>query len=173
MTPINTADELLKRIKYIHYSAYKLCKQSFNHYFPNPGNIGVFCHFDNEYEFLVKLRTQLTEASSEPNRKYFRLHEPIIFPANRDAPEVAYTYLYIRKPDPTPYGQYLGDVDFYTEDAQYNELIKQVEKQEIPGVSLYEQPGVGTMVQLASPDIDIVAYVSTREKTQKVRFRYN
>jgi len=109
-SPIKSQEELFETIKHIHLECYKLCKQSFDKYLPNAGNIGVFCHYEDEYEYLTDLRKKLTESSDNINQKYFRLHRPIVIPAKDDVPETTYTYLYIRRPD--PYRSQVGDVVF-------------------------------------------------------------
>lgn len=116
-SPIKNKEELLEAIKHVHFECYKLCKQSFGYYLPNAGNMGIFCHYDDEYETLINIRQELTESSYNLNQKYFRLYDPIVIPATSDVPETAYTYLYIRKPD--PYRHHVGDVDFYLEPEKY------------------------------------------------------
>src|SRR3989344_4824468 len=106
-SPIKNQQELFEVIRQIHFGGYKLCKQSFGRYFPNAGNLGVFCHDDDEYEMLIKIRQEMTEPSDNPNQKYFKLYQPIIMSIKGDVPKTKYSYLYIRKPDPTPYGQHL------------------------------------------------------------------
>ena len=158
-------------IKHIHLSCYKLCKKSFGEYLLNAGNIGVFCHYDNEWEFLTKLRKQLTEASDNIDQKYFRLHEPIVIPAQGDIPETEYTYLYIRKPD--PYRHHVGDVDFHLEPEKYAELKKALlNKKAMKGARIFERPDLD-MIELFDPDVDALAYVSTSKMAKKVRIKQN
>jgi len=64
----------------------------------------------DEYEYLTKVREKLTESSDNLNQKYFKLHNPIVIPAQGDVPETAYDFLYIRQPD--PYRHHVGDLDF-------------------------------------------------------------
>lgn len=168
-SPIKNEGEMLEAIKHTHISCYKLCKQSFGKYLPNAGNIGVFCHYGGEYEFLTKLRERLTEESDNFNQKYFRLHKPIIIPAIDDIPETIYTYLYIRKPD--PYRFHVGDVDFVLEVDEYEELKKSLLNGEIiKGARIFERPDLD-MIELYDPDVDGLGYVSPREMTEKVRVK--
>lgn len=102
-SPIENKDQLLEAIKYIHLACHQLCKQSFGNYLPNAGNMGVFTHYNDEYDRLTKLREELTLPSDNPNQKYYQLHNPIVISAEGDIPETTYTYLYIRKPDPYRY----------------------------------------------------------------------
>lgn len=169
ISPIENKDQLLEAIKHIHFACYKLCKQSFGEYLPNAGNIGVFCHYDNEYKQLVTIRKELTEPSDDPNQKYFKLHEPIIISAQDDIPETTYTHLYIRKPD--PYRHHVGDVDFYLEPEQYNELKQSLlNGKVIKGARVFPRNDLD-MIELYDPDVDALGYVSTNTMTEKVKIK--
>lgn len=166
-SPIKNEDVLLEAIKYVHFACFELCKQSFDKYLPVAGNMGVFCHYDDEYKFLIELRKKLTEESDNVNQKYFRLHKPIIVPARGDVPETTYTFLYIRKPD--PYRFHVGDVDFVLDEDKYQELKKSLQAGKvIKGARIFERPDLD-MVELYDPDIDALGFVSPREMTEKVR----
>ncbi len=168
-SPIKNREELLETIKHIHFECYKLCKQSFGHYLPNAGNMGVFCHYDEEYERLIGIRKELTEPSNNLNQKYFRLYEPIVIPAQGDVPETTYTYLYIRKPD--PYRHHVGDVDFYLEPEEYRELKKSLlAGKKMIGARVFERPDLD-MIELYDPDVDALAYVSTNKMSEMVRVK--
>jgi len=170
-SPIKDKEQLLEAIKHVHFSCFKLCKQAFGVYLPVAGNVGVFCHYPDEYRFLTKLREELTKQSDNFNQKYFRLHEPIIIPAKDGVPETAYTYLYIRRPD--QYRAQAGDVDFVLEDEKYDELKKSLSTgAEINGAKIFDRPDLD-MVELSNPDIDALAYISTRAMTEKVRVKTN
>ncbi len=168
-SPIKNKRELHEAIKHIHFSCYKLCKQSFGEYLPNSGNIGVFCHYEDEYKVLIKIREELTESFDNFNQKYFRLNEPIVIPANGDVPETTYTYLYVRKPD--PYRHHAGDVDFYLEQEKYNELkiLLQGGKAK-KGARVFDRADID-MIELYDPDIDALAYVSTHKMSEKARVK--
>lgn len=166
-SPIKTKEELFEAIKHIHFECYRLCKQSFGEYLPNAGNIGVFCHYDDEYEYLTGLRKEMTETSDNFNQKYFRLHEPIIIEAKDDVPETTYAYLYIRKPD--PYRSHVGDVDFYLKPEEYQKLKKEMlEGTEVKGARVFDRPDLD-MIELYDPDSDALGYVSTEMMTETVR----
>lgn len=170
-SPIHSKAELLKAIAFTHFACYKLCKQSFNKYLPNAGNIGIFCQYDDEYEFLTKLRQELTLSTDNINQKYFRLHEPIMIPQEGDVPETTYTYLYIRKPD--PYRHQVGDVDFYLEPGQYAKLKAELESGKvIKGARIFPRQDLD-MIELHNPDVDALGYVSTHTMTEKVRVKTN
>jgi len=168
-SPIKTKEKLFKAIKHIHFECYKLCKQSFGKYLPNAGNAGVFCHYDDEYEFLTKVRQELTEASDNVNQKYFRLHKPIVIPSKGDVPETTYTYLYVRKPD--PYRHHVGDIDFYLEPEKYKKLKKEMlAGKEVSGARVFERPDLD-MIELYDPDVDVLGYVSTEQISEAVRVK--
>src|SRR6478672_11049225 len=97
-SPIDSEEQLLEAINYIHSACHKLCMESFGKYYPNSGNMGVFCHYDSEYEILTKIRKELTLSAEDEDRKYFEFKKPIVIPAQGDIPETTYTHLYIRKP---------------------------------------------------------------------------
>lgn len=169
---MNTPQELFELIKQIHIDCNILCKQILGKYLSVSGNIGVFCQSKEEYELLTKIREELCEHSDNPNQKYFLLKEPIVISSQDDIPETAYMYLYIRKPDLTPYGKYKGDVDFVMDPVEYNKLKERVENGMVPGAEIYDRPGWDT-IQLTDPEIDSVGYVSTREFAQKVRAKFD
>ena len=168
-SPIQTEEELLEAIKHIHFECYKLCKQSFGHYLPNAGNMGVFCHYDQEYDHLIKIRKELTEKSDNLNQKYFRLHKLIVIQTEGDIPETTYTHLYIRKPD--PYRHHVGDVDFYLEPEKYKALkASLLSGKEMLGARVFDRADLD-MIELYDPDVDALAYVSTNQMTEMVRVK--
>ncbi|HVS79287.1 MAG TPA: hypothetical protein VHD84_03310 [Candidatus Saccharimonadales bacterium] len=161
-SPIKNQEELLRAIEYIHFACYRLCNNSFGKSLPNAGNVGVFCHYDEEYATLTELRKGLTEASDNFNQKYFRLHKPITIAGKDNIPETTYAYLYIRKPD--PYRSQVGDIDFYLEPEEHSKLKKDLP----PGARLFDRQDLD-MVELYDPDVDALAYVSDYKMTEKVR----
>lgn len=168
-SPIKDVEELGKAIGYVHLMCYKLCKQSFGKYLPNAGNIGIFCHYQDEYERLVKIRKQLTHPSNDPDQKYFELKQPIVVPAMDDMPESTYTHLYIRKPD--IYRAQVGDVDFFLDQSEYDKLKTGLTNgKQIPGARVFPRNDLD-MIELYNPDIDALGYVSTNIMTEKVRIK--
>ena len=158
-SPIKNKAQLIKAIEHVHFLCHKLCKQSLGRYLPVSGNIGVFCHYEGEYEFLTKMREELTELSDNINQKYYRLHKPIIVLAKGDVPETTYKYLYIRKPD--PYRYQVGDVDFYLEPKEYAKLKQSIkEGKRIKGARIFPRPDLD-MVELFDPDVDCCGYITT------------
>ena len=161
---IQNKEELLEAIKYVHLACNKLCKQSFGEYLPNAGNIGIFCHYDDEYDRLTALRKEMTEASDNVNQKYFRLHEPIIIPAQDGISETIYTHLYIRKPD--PYRHHVGDVDFYLAPDEYKELKQAMQDgRVVKGARIFPRQDLD-MIELYDPDVDACGYVSTEKMAE-------
>ncbi|MEK6964001.1 MAG: hypothetical protein AABX70_06225 [Nanoarchaeota archaeon] len=168
-SPIRSKAELLKAIAHTHFACYKLCKQSFGIYLPNAGNIGIFCQYEKEYEFLTKLREKLTESSDNVNQKYYRLHKPIVVPAKGGVPRMTYTHLYIRKPD--PYRHQVGDVDFFLEPQEYAKIKADLQNGKIiKGARIFPRPDLD-MIELFDPDVDALGYVSTEKMTEKVRIK--
>lgn len=170
MDPITNKEELLARITDVHLQCYRLCKKIFGRYFINAGNIGIFCHSDEEYGFATKLREVMTISSNNPDQKYYELFVTITVLAHEDIPETTYRYLYIRKPDPTPYGKYLGDIDFFLESKEYEQLKAEVALKKYKGAQIYNRPG-WDMIQLSLPTIHSVAYISTKEMTEAVHVK--
>ena len=162
----NDYNELIKITNKVHSDCFELCKMATGKYLPVAGNIGIFCQSEDEFKRFLKLREQITEPSNNPNQKYFLLKEPIVVSGT------VYTYLYIRKPDPTPYGKYLGDLDFVLEPKEYAEFKSKVERGEIPGAEMYDRPGWDT-IEITDPNISSVAYISTQEFAEKVRVRFD
>lgn len=166
-SPIRSKKVLMAAIKYTHFACFKLCKKVFGTYLPVSGNLGIFCHFDEEFEFLIKLREELTEKDDNWNQKYFRLRQPIIISAKSDILETTYTYLYVRKPDKDK--PQVGDVDLVLEKDKFDELKKSVlEKREIKGVELFYRQDLD-MIRLSGTDIDILPYLTTRYMYENVK----
>jgi len=168
-SPIQNSEELLNAIRYVHFSCYELCRRSFGEYKENSGNIGIFCHYDDEYLALTSLRKLMTESSENPDQKYFRLYTPIVIAAENGVPETVYTHLYIRKPD--PYRHHVGDIDFSVTQDAYRELKRRAA--DVPGIigaRIFDRKDLD-MIELFDPDIDALAYVSSEEMTEAVRVK--
>jgi len=164
--------EFIERIKNIHTDCHMLINQSVGRFLPVAGNLGVFCQSEEEYDHFLVLSEEITFPSSNPNQKYFELKEPIGIQAKDDIPGAAYTHLYIRKPDPSPYGRYFGDIDFVMVSDEYKGFKELVNKDEIIGTEMYDRPGWDT-IQITNPDINSVAYVSTKDFAEKVRVKFD
>lgn len=158
-SPIRDKEKLLQALEYIHEAAHRMCQKNLGLLLPVAGNIGVFCHFEDEFEYLTGLRKELTDLNDNWNQKYFKLHNPIEFPAKSGFPQAKYTYLYVRKPDShTPN---VGDVDFYLEPEKYAKLKEAVLSGTYArGVKMFERPDLD-LVRLYDPDIDVSAFVGS------------
>ena len=166
-SPITSKHELLRAIEYTHFECFELCKRYFGRYLPVSGNVGIFCHYEDEFVLLTKLREELTEKYFHWNQKYFRLYEPIVIPAKGDIPETAYTYLYIRKPDMEK--PQVGDVDLVLEKDKFKELKELIiEKKVINGVELWYRSDLN-MVRLAAPDIDALPFITEKYMYENVK----
>src|SRR3972149_11547274 len=164
-SPIKNRRELLKAIEYVHFSCYKLCKRTFGEYLPVAGNIGVFCHYDSEYEYLTKVREKWTLLNNNINKKYYRLKKPIVIPAKGDVPETTYLHLYIRRPEVDHPD--VGDVDFYLEPEKYYALKESLLKgKKLLGVKIFERADLD-LIKLFDPDIRAAAFVGTNYYTSK------
>ncbi len=168
-SPIQSREELLEVVGHVHSSCNQLCKEALGNYLPNAGNVGIFCHYDEEYDHLLRLRKQLCEPSDNPNQKYFKLHEAIVIQANKHIPEGRYTHLYIRKPD--IYRAQAGDVDFYLEQSEYINLKNRINNGEgISGARVFPRQDLD-MIELFNPDIDALSYISTQAMAEKVHIK--
>lgn len=161
-SPIQDKAQLMKAIEYIHSTCHVLCKQSMRKYLPIAGNVGVFCHYDDEYTFLTKLQAELTDKSISVYGKYFRLYKPIVIPAKNDIPKTTYTYLYIRKPDPSKHQ--VGDIDFYVEPKKYTRLKQSLlNGKVIKGTrTLPNRPDLD-LIELYDPNIDALSYIGNKK----------
>ena len=168
-SPIKSKEELFEAIKHIHFEAHKLSKKTFGKTLENAGNLGVFCHYDEEFKLLKKLQSKLCEPSDNPNQKYFLLKKPLIISEKNGVPKTVYTHLYIRRPD--PYRHYVGDIDFYLSPKKYAELKNSLlVGKKLVGARVFERPDLD-MVELHNPDSDVLAYVSTKKMAEKVRVK--
>jgi hypothetical protein len=158
-SPIKNKTELLKAIEYIHLGAHKMCKQNLGYLLPVAGNIGVFCHYPEEFEQLTEIRKVMTDIDDNWNQKYFRLHEPIVIPAQNEIPETTYRYLYVRKPDEK--SPNVGDADFYLEPIKYKELKQKVISGKFEtGLRIFERTDLD-MIRLFDPVIDVSAFITS------------
>lgn len=161
-SPIQNKAQMMEAIKYIHFACHALCMQSMGRYLPVAGNAGVFCHYDDEYAFLTKLREELTDLSDKVYGKYFRLHEPIVIPAKGDIPKTTYSYLYIRKPDPNKHQ--VGDIDFYLEPEKYAGLKQSLLDGEIiKGARTLPNRSDLDLIELYDPNIDAWGYIGDKK----------
>jgi hypothetical protein len=165
-SPIESKDQLLAAIKYTHLRCFELCQKIYGQYLPVAGNIGIFCHYEDEYKFLTKLREELTAESDNWNKKYYRLDEPLVISGQGDVPGAVYIYLYIRQPDQH---EEVGDVDFVLGKKKYAELKNSlVSGQEIKGMRIFDRPGLD-LIGLSDPDLDALAYIGVKNMAENVK----
>ena len=158
-SPIENKTQLFNAIEYIHIETHRLCKQKLGYLLPVAGNIGVFCHYEDEFKLLTNLRKELTDLNDHWNKKYFRLYRPIIIPAKDNLPETMYTYLYVRKPDPNQ--PFVGDVDFYLTPEKYKIFKQSVRSGAFhDGVTILQRTDID-FVKLSDPAIDVTAFVGS------------
>jgi hypothetical protein len=168
-SPIKNESTLFEAIKYLHLECNKICFETFGRYLTNAGNIGIFCHFEEEFTKLIEIRNRLTVPSTNPDQKYFKLIEPIVFDQIDNIPATEYKYLYIRKPkNDSPQ---VGDIDFYFEDEEF-ELIKQsiLAGKVYKNARIYDRPDLN-MIEILDSNSDVLPYISTRSETEKVRVK--
>jgi len=160
-SPIHNETELLQTIASIHASCMNLCKQSVGKYLPVAGNIGIFCHDDDEYRRLVNIQKNLTDMNTNVYGKYFLLHTPITIPKVDDIPAATYTYLYIRKPDANK--PQAGDVDFFMEPDLYAHLKASLLKgTPTPGMRVLDRPDLD-LIECYDPSIDALGYIGAKK----------
>jgi len=163
-SPIKNKTQLFKAIEYLHFESCKLLQKNLGYFLPVSGNIGIFCHYEDEFERLIKIRKELTDLNNNWNQKYFHLHKPIVIPAKSDTPEAVYTHLYIRKPEAS--NPHVGDVDFYLEPNKYKELKQSLLSGKVmKGVTIFERPDLD-LIRLYDPDIDVSVFVGTYQMSK-------
>lgn len=167
-SPIQSKDKLLEAIEYLHVECHRIVKQTFSGNFPVAGDVGIFCHFEEEYTFLVKLQQELTVSSSNQNQKYFKLKEPVTFVSKNDLPSATYEWLYIRRPDPE--SNQVGDIDFVLEDKKYKVLKEQVLNNSFENARIYDRPN-WDMIEI-NTKADALPFVCTREMAEKIKVRF-
>jgi hypothetical protein len=168
-SPIKSREEMMEVIRHLHFESYKMCRNTLGRYLDISGNIGIFCHYEDEFAFLKIIQSEICYPSEDKNTKYFELKIPVIFPETNGIPQTTYTHLYIRKPD--IYRSQVGDIDFYMDEQKYQNL-----KQEIIGgkvlkdARIFPRPDLD-MIELFNPDIDVLTYVSTFKMSEQVRVK--
>lgn len=156
-SPIKSPESMLDTLFHVHTSAHALCEQTFGTYFPVEGNIVIFTHYPEEFEFLTTLRNELCNPAVVERQKYYELKEPIYFETTSGTPFATYTHLYIRRPD--PYRLQVGDLDFRVSEYKYSSLKTKAERGELPYARVFPEKRLD-MIELFHPDIDVLAYLT-------------
>ncbi len=158
-SPVTSRPGLFKAINHIHFSCHELSLRSFGKYLPVTGNIGIFCHYDDEFALLKQMRDEITLPTDNSDLKYYQLRSPITISPQNGVPEAIYTHLYIRRPD--PYRYQTGDIDFVIDSKTYKKVwlsLKDARHSSIPGARIFERSDLD-MIELYDPDIDALAYL--------------
>jgi len=165
-----TKDQIFELVKNIHVDCFKLCKDAIGKYLPVAGNVGIFCQTEDDFLEFTNIRKEITEPSSNPVQKYYRLNEPFVIPAVDDIPQTIYTHLYIRKPsNDSPEA---GDVDFVLSSKEYLSLKQKImEGVEIKGAGIYNRPGWDN-IEIRNSKINALTYIGTQEMAEKVRIKF-
>lgn len=166
-SPFTSQESLMECIQYLQEACHELCYKRFGEYLPVSSNVGVFCHYPDEFVYLTKLREALTDNGLHYNNKYFKLHEPIHIAAKNGIPAAIYKYLYIRKPD--PYRAQVGDIDFVLEPARHQALAATLDTDEFRNDARMFGRIEENMIELWNPDYDIAAYIVTEGMDRKVK----
>jgi len=161
-SPIQNEAQMMEAIKHIHFACHALCKQSMGKYLPVAGNIGIFCHYEDEYIFLKNLQAELTDLSKSVYGKYFLFHKPIVIPAKGDISKTIYSYLYIRKPDPNK--PQVGDMDFYLEPEKYAKLKQSlIDGKIIKGARVLPNRPDLDLIELYDSEIDVLGFIGDKK----------
>lgn len=158
---IENEEQLFFVLEHIHHACHTLCMQSLHSYLPIAGNIGIFSHSEKEYEALTNIQKTLTDPSVSVYGKYFKLHVPINILAQDNIPSATYSYLYIRKPDPTK--PQIGDLDFYLEPKAFIELKEFVRGNNVQGARLLANRPELDLIELYNPAIDALGYIGDKQ----------
>lgn len=158
-SPIHDEKGLWDAVSYIHSASHRLCHALLGNYLPVAGNIGIFCHGEEEFLLLTGIRERLTNPAIHWNHKYYALYTPFSIARTGDIPEATYRYLYIRKPENAK--PQVGDLDFYVDPLSYKKLKQSVLQGQHPaGVSVLERPDLD-LIQLSDPALDVLAFVGS------------
>lgn len=162
-SPITSEDELVAAIQYLHTATHELCLKAIGERLEVAENVGVFTHYQDEYERLVKIREELTDSSVHFNNKYYLLKKPLVM---SDGTE--YKYLYIRQPD--PYRAQVGDIDFAVDPEKFTALKYKIQKDpsKYPYARIFPRSDLD-MIELHHPDFDVLPYLIVGTMTEKVR----
>lgn len=164
-SPIKNQAELLKAVEYVHIACFDLCYKAFGEYLSVAGNVGIFCHYDDEFIELTKLRQLMADETDNWNQKYYRLYKPITISSKNNIPETVYTHLYIRKPDEDK--PEVGDIDLVVSRDKFEVYKKMAdEKGKIGQTDALYRPDLD-MIRISQPNVDVLLYITTTFMSQK------
>lgn len=165
-SPIKSQDELMEAIRFLHQACHQLCFNTFGRYLPVSGNVGVFAHYEDEFDYLLSLRDRMVDLNVNYNQKYFLLKQPVTVPDRADIPGATYELLYIRQPD--PYRAQVGDIDFVLPPREHEAIKQTLDTNKFRhGARIFHRPE-DNMIELCHPDIDAASYVVTKAMRDKL-----
>lgn len=166
-SPIDSEEQLFAAIQYLHKTCHELSKQSLGKYNSVSGSVGIFCHYEDEYNYLLTLRDDLTMREDNFNNKYFKLRNPITIEKDGEIPAATYEYLYIRQPD--VYRSQVGDVDFVLDKTSFDNLKLSLEDKQIYKGARIQPLSTNNlgMIELIDPDKDVLSYLVTEPMSEK------
>ncbi len=162
-SPITSEVALIESIQYLHVVTNELCVKAIGEQLEVAENVGIFTHYQEEYEDLISIKESLTESSVHFNNKYYLLKKPLVMPDG-----TVYKYLYIRKPD--PYRAQVGDIDFTMDADKFNALKSEIQKDpsKYPYARIFPRSDLD-MIELHHPDFDVLPYIVVGTMTEKIR----
>ncbi|MDD5769896.1 MAG: hypothetical protein PHE25_02925 [Candidatus Gracilibacteria bacterium] len=145
-SPIKNYNELVEAIKYVSSKSSKLCEKIIGKKL-SIKSLTIFSHYENEYENLKNILSEIGDLYNENNGPRVKLKEKIVIENN------IIEFLRIRKPD--PYRMQVGCNDF--EIDNYKEFKEQY-LEENNNLKLFIREKY-EMIEFFHPDFDVLAYV--------------
>jgi len=73
-SPIASETDFMETMRYLHQASHRLCKEITGGYLQVRGNIGIFCHYYDEFTYLTDLRENICGGVSGLQRQisYFK-----------------------------------------------------------------------------------------------------
>ncbi len=161
-SPIKNKEELMHAIKYLHKTSFELCFKVLGKYLPEAENLGIFCHYDQEFNFLKEIQTEITCEPDKYNDKYLILKELLEFKKEDEIPGAKYKFFYVRRPD--PYRHHVGDIDFVVSKEEFDKL-KSMKKTGLRYIQKLD------MIELYDPDFDVLVYLSPLMWNERINLR--
>ena len=78
-SPIKNKKELFEAIIYLHFESFRLLKQNLGYILPVSGNVGIFCHYEDEFERLIEIRKGSATGDQTQNMSRGELHVLVPF----------------------------------------------------------------------------------------------
>lgn len=145
-SPIKNREGLIEAVTYVVTETSKLAEKIVGRSFAI-SSLTIFSHYQDEYELLVKILSEMGTPFNENNGPRVTLHEPIVVGTNE------ITHLRIRKPDVER--PQVGCNDF---DTDFEAFKKQYLTANPSNLCLIKRPDY-EIIELRDPDFDVLAYV--------------